>query len=228
MDLSSNLSPTTRAHLGGMLLIWHDVVPGQAQAVREWYDKEHHFERLDIPGFLEVRRFERVFGTGAEVLGAYRVAAPDVLRSAAYRARVEAPTAWTRESMLHFRHMSRTVCTTTVRAGRAQGGHVAALASSGGNSPDLSATCERLLKRPGVLRVTALHAESPAFATTTATAEQALRGGPDAQVAWALLIDAVGPDAAEHTLHAAQEITGCRDPVQYGVYRLCFSAHHPS
>lgn len=226
MDISSNLPPTTSARLGGMLVIWHDVAPGQAPAVREWYGREHHFERLDIPGFLEVRRFERVSGTGAEVLGAYRVAAPDVLRSATYRARVESPTAWTRESMLHFRNMSRTVCTITALAGRAQGGHVAALASVGDGLPDLPAVCELLLKRPGVLQVTALNAERSAFAT--ASAEQALRGGPDAQIAWALLIDADGLDAAEQALHAAQGLTDCRDPVQFGVYRLSFTARTPS
>lgn len=226
MDLSLNPPTTTRTSRGGMLVVWHDVAPGQAPAVREWYAREHHFERLDIPGFLEARRFERVSGTGAEVFGAYRVAATDVLRSADYRARVDAPTAWTRESMLHFRRMSRTVCAITAFAGRAQGGHVATLAAAGGGAPDLSAACERLLERPGVLQVTALNAERAAPAT--ASAEQALRGAPDAQVAWALLIDADVLDAAEQALHAAQELTECRDPVQSGVYRLCFTARHSS
>lgn len=225
MDASPTSQPAV-ARSRGMLAIWHDVAPGQAAAVREWYSREHHFERLDIPGFIEARRFERVSGTGAEVFGAYGVATPEVLRSAAYRARVEAPSAWTRESMPHFRNMSRTVCTVTARAGRAQGGHVAALAATGGVLSDPPASCGDLLKLPGVLQVTALAAEPEPSAA--ASVEQTLRAGPDAQVAWVLLIDADSLDAAEHALQAARELTGCRHPVQCAVYRLCFAARSPS
>lgn len=210
---------------GGMLAIWHDVAPGQGATVREWYGREHHFERLGIPGFLEARRFERVSGTGAEFFGCYQVAAPYVLHSVAYRARVDAPSAWTREAMGYFRNMSRTVCTITACAGRAQGGHLAVLAAAGGELADPSATCERLLQLPGVLQVTALAAECKT--TTVLSTEQALRGGPDAQVAWALLLDADSLDAAEHALQSAQEDTGCRHPVQLAVYRLCFAARSP-
>jgi hypothetical protein len=226
MDASSTSLPAVVARLGGMLAIWHDVAPGQAAAVREWYGREHHFERLAIPGFLEARRFERVSGSGSEVFGAYRVAGSEVLHSAAYRACVEAPSAWTREAMPHFRNMSRTVCTITARAGRAQGGHVAALASVNLELADPAASCNHLLALPGVLQVTALAAESRTSAA--ATAEQALRGGSDAQVAWVLLIDADSLESAEHALQAAQEHTGCRHPAQFAVYRLCFAACTPS
>lgn len=209
-----------------MLAIWHDVAPGKGAAVREWYGREHHFERLAIPGFLEARRFERVSGTGAEVFGAYRVAEADVLHSAAYRARVDAPSAWTLEAMGHFRNMSRTVCTITARAGRAQGGHVAVLAAAGGELAHPAAICESLLRLPGLLQVTALAGERQS--TRVASAEQALRGGPDTQVDWALLLDVDNLDAAEQALQAAQEQTGCRHPAQFAVYRLCFAARNPS
>jgi len=212
--------------LGGMLAIWHDVAPGKEAVVREWYGREHHFERLSVPGFLEARRFERVSGTGTEVFGAYRVAAPDVLHSAAYRARVDAPSAWTREAMGHFRNMSRTVCRIAASSGRAEGGHVAVLAAAGGELFHPSASCESLLQLPGVLQVTALAREHPAGKNTSA--EQVLRGGPDAQIAWALLLDADGLDAAERALQAAQEHSGCRHPAQFAVYRLCFAARNPS
>lgn len=210
------------AGLGGMLAIWHDVAAGKAAAVREWYGREHHFERLSVPGFLEARRFERVSGTGAEVFGVYGVAAPDVLHSPAYRARVDAPSPGTREAMSHFRNMSRTVCAITARAGRAEGGHVAVLAAAGSEPADAAATCDSLLQLPGVLRATALAGERQG--TTAPTAEQALRGGPDARVDWALLIDVDSLEAAEHALQAAQEHTGCRQPLQFAVYRLCFAA----
>lgn len=211
--------------LGGMLAIWHDVAPGQAAAVREWYAREHHFERLAIPGFLEARRFERVSGTGAEILGTYRVESPDVLRSDAYRARVDSPSAWTRETMQHFRRMSRTVCHIAAQEGRAQGGHVAALASAGDETIDPATVCAALAGLPGVLRVTVLKAEQQA--RQAATAEHALRGGPDAQVRWAVLVETEGPAFAEDALQAAQEHTACRQAAQFAVYCLCFSGRNP-
>lgn len=210
---------------GGVLAIWHDVAPGQAAAVRDWYSREHHFERLAIPGFLEARRYERACGTGAEFFGCYRVQTTQVLRSAAYQARVDEPTPGTRGAMRHFRNMCRTVCSVTAEVGRAQGGHVAALASAGGELAAPAAACRQLLALAGVLRVTALEAERQD--PPPASAEQALRGGADAQVRWALLIDADRLDAAEDALQAAQEATGCRQPAQFAVYRLCFEARNP-
>lgn len=226
MNAAELLQPVPADRLGGMLAIWHDVAAGQGDALREWYGREHHFERLALPGFLEARRYERVSGAGAEVFGAYRVAAPQVLASAAYRARVDAPSTWTREAMRHFRNMSRTVCTIIAQAGRAQGGHLAALACVGSTLADAQACCDQLLALPGVLQVTALAAHRSG--ATPATAEQALRGGPDAQVDWALLLDADSLGAAEQALQAAQEHTRCRQPAQFAVYRLCFAARNPS
>lgn len=208
-----------------MLAIWHDIAAGQGAAVREWYAREHHFERLAIPGFLEARRFERVSGTGSEVFGAYRVETPEVLHSDSYRARVDAPTEWTRQAMRHFRNMSRTVCRISAQLGRGQGGHVAVLASSGCEPADPAPACERLLGLPGVLQITTLRAEQ--LAPKASTAEHALRGGPDAQITWALLLDADSLEAAESALQAARRETGCLDAEQFAVYRLCFSARNP-
>ncbi|NML44639.1 hypothetical protein HHL11_12810 [Ramlibacter sp. G-1-2-2] len=210
----------------GMLAIWHDVAPGQAAAVRDWYAREHHFERLAVPGFLDARRYERVAGNGAEFFGSYRLAAPAVLRSAAYQARVDAPTPWTREAMRQFRNMCRTACTIAAEAGRARGGHLATLAASDASElEDAAGLCERLRALAGVLRVTAIAAE--AGEATPPSTELALRGRPDAQVRWALLLDADSQQAAEDALLAAQDATACRRPAQFAVYRLCFSARHP-
>jgi hypothetical protein len=206
---------------GGMLAIWHDVAPGAAAAVRDWYAREHHFERLAIPGFLQARRFEKVAGEGAEFLGLYRVSTPDVLRSSPYRARVNAPTAWTKQVMPSFRAMCRTVCRIAAQAGRAQGGHLAAIAGST-DVADLPGACARLQQLPGVLQVTAIAADDEPAA---ASSETRLRGGPDACIAWALLADTDTPHAAEAALAAARALLEGRRPAQAGIYRLAFSAH---
>lgn len=209
-----------------MLAIWHDVAAGHAAGVREWYVREHHFERLAIPGFVDVRRFDRVSGEGAQVLGLYGVITPQVLQSEAYRARVEAPTEWTRRVMPHFRHMSRTVCESMARSGRAQGGHLAALACASGRLTAPAVLCQRLLALSGVLQVSALRAAPPAH--QPGSSEAALRGGVDTRIAWALLVDADSSEAARAALKAAQELTACSVPAQCAVYSLAFAARNPA
>jgi len=205
-----------------MLAIWHDVAAGQRSAVDEWYSREHHFERLAVPGFVQARRYERVSGQGADLFGAYRLSSPEVLHSAAYRARVNAPTESTRAAMRHFMNMSRTECRIVFECGRAHGGHVAALASADGADLDFGALCTSMIDALGVVRATA--AQALASTHSAASAEQALRGAADTRIQWALLIEAHSQAAAERVLERALALTACRQAQQCAVYRLCFAA----
>jgi hypothetical protein len=211
----------------GMLAIFHDIAAGHEAAVRDWYAREHHFERLAIPGFLEARRFDRESGEAAQVLGLYRLAGPQVLDSPAYHAALAAPSERTRATMPNFRSMCRTVCSIAASAGQAEGGSLAALAVADGSLEDPGAACERLLALSGVLRVEAIVAASAAPATPASTAEAALRGGPDARIAWALLVDADSAAAAQAALEAARTYARPSRIAQAGVYRLAFAARNP-
>lgn len=223
-------------NLGGMLAIWHDIAPGHAMEVREWYAREHHFERLAVPGFLEASRYDRLQGIGGNVLGLYRVDTPAVLQSAAYRARLAAPTPWTQAVMPHFHEMSRTVCRIAAQAGRAEGGYLAALApaadsvaSDGVRDASVFVTlCAALLARPGVLRVRCLAAAIDGSEAASSSSEAALRGQPDTGVAWAVLVDTDSAEAAKAALDAARMHTGIADPAQCAVYNLAFAARNPS
>lgn len=206
----------------GLLAIWHDVVPEQAAALRAWYAREHHFERLAIPGFERVRRFDRVEGRGGAVCCLYEVEAPAVLHSAAYRARLAEPTAWTRAMMPHYRAMSRTVCRIAAHAGRAEGGHLAALACAAGAAPPADALQAALAPLAGVPGWRCIVAEAPP-AEAAATAEAALRGEPDAGIAWAVLADAESVDAARTAVAALRPLAAA-EPAVCGVYGLAFSA----
>lgn len=214
----------------GMLVLWHDIAAGHEAQVRAWYAQEHHFERLDIPGFLAVRRWDRVTGQGAQVLGQYTVQSPTVLGSETYRARLSAPSERTRATMPHFRRMSRTVCRMAAGNGRAEGGHLAALAFAQGAPADAQTLCDALAAGEGVLSVcciVAADAAAPAAAApVNAGAESSLRGGPDASIAWALLIDADSGSAASQALEAAHEATARAPAVQDAVYRLAFAARN--
>jgi len=137
----------------GLLAIWHDVLPGREADVSHWYNVEHHPERLSVDGFLEAHRYRLAGREGRQFMSLYRTRDPGVLFSAAYRARLEAPTPRTRELMPTYRNMSRTACRIALELGRAGGGAVAAFAgaSAPGDWP-IEDTLARLQERPGVLR----------------------------------------------------------------------------
>lgn len=210
----------------GVLAIWHDVVPEQAAQLRAWYAREHHFERLAIAGFERVRRFDRIEGLGGAVCCLYQVETPAVLASEAYRARLAAPTEATQAMMPHYRAMSRTVCRVLACEGRAEGGHLAVLAATAGAAPQAATVRQALAPLPGVPGWTCIVADAwpqPA----AATAETALRGGPDAGIAWALLAEAETAEsahAAVASLRAQIPLPDGAAPAVCGIYRLAFSA----
>ena len=216
------------AGTGGLLAIWHDVVPEQAAALRAWYADEHHFERLAIPGFERVRRLDKVEGVGGAVCCLYQVETPAVLASAAYRARLAAPTEATRAMMPHYRAMSRTVCRVAAREGRAEGGHLAVLACGMGEAPQPAAVRGALQALPGVFGWTCIVADAaPQPAAAPATAEAALRGGADTGIAWALLAESDSAGAARTALAALRALHDGAEPAQpsvCGVYQLAFRA----
>ncbi len=107
----------------GILAVWHDVAPAHDQAANEWYNREHHEERLATPGFLTARR--HVALTGApRYFSSYETTDAAVLTSDAYMATLDNPTAWTREIMSHYRNTSRAVCHRDISLGAGYGAFV--------------------------------------------------------------------------------------------------------
>ena len=105
----------------GILAIWHDIDTGQSDAVLDWYNNEHHFERLSVPGFRMVHRYSAVEGAPHLFIN-YETDDVSVLSSPAYLERLNAPTPWTLTSQPHFRNNSRTVCHRSFAWGRPRAG----------------------------------------------------------------------------------------------------------
>jgi hypothetical protein len=211
----------TRAAAEGMLAIWHDVAAGNEAAVTHWYNTEHHAERLSVDGFLSAHRYRLAGGEGRQFLSLYRTRTPAVLSSAAYRARLEAPSPRTREIMPTYRNMSRTVCRLALQQGMPEGGHLATLAGTGAPQNPEKVFSE-LLQRPGVLRCRWLLPEDPALVARS-TAEGALRGG-DASVAWAALVDANDLEDALSVLPMLEAALRPAQVAQRAAYRLVYAA----
>jgi hypothetical protein len=105
----------------GILAIWNSCAPGSEGDFEEWYQHEHFFERIGVPGFLLGRRYEAVRGA-PPYFCIYLTQSPAVLKSPAYIERLNNPTPQTRKIMSGpFRDMVRTVCGLTARFGAMRG-----------------------------------------------------------------------------------------------------------
>jgi hypothetical protein len=186
----------------GALGVWHGVAAGQEEAVEDWYNNEHHAERLAVPGFLRARRYVNL-GRGPRYFSRYDVAEVGVLASAPYLAALNAPSPWSQRMFPHYRNTMRGAFEVRARRGIADGGVVATLRfASDPFAADADPACAALLdalaNAHGVLRAEAWRAD---LATTAApTMEKTLRTGADACPAWALVIDGSSAEALRAAL----------------------------
>jgi hypothetical protein len=225
-DALALLSSPAMATATGLLAIWHDVVEFPDERIDDWYNHEHHPERLAVPGFLEARRGRLAGGSGPRFCSLYRTTDPGVLQSPAYLARLASPTPRTREIMPLYRNMSRTVSRIALREGDADGGAFACLTGAGTVTevpPEVRALSAGLLATPNVLRCMFL---LPA-ALAPKTVEGNLRGGADTSVGWAMLVDV---NEADHALallpllaEKLQALPGAATPLHRAAYRVVYA-----
>lgn len=182
--------------MSGILAIWNDCDPAVLSDYERWYAQEHLPERLAVPGFRSGQRYESSIGRGERFFTWYEVDGPEVLSSPAYLSRLADPTPWTLRLMPSFRAMSRTVCERVAAAGRLAGAHVVTLRLdrrpiAGPGVADLMA---RLAERDGVGRVQLWAAVRQ---TPVGTREAQARGGNDAGIHGALIIECLRREDAE-------------------------------
>jgi len=163
----------------GILAVWHDIEPEHETAVNEWYNREHHIERLAAPGFLTARR--HVALTGApKYFSLYETTEPAVLTSEAYMASLNNPTGGTREAMSHYRNTSRAVCHRDISLGVGQGAYVMTIrynetgAEKQARGGRTEARVTDALAEPGIVSVQVWTLDEAS--TTMPTAEKDLRG----------------------------------------------------
>ncbi len=216
----------------GMLVVWMDIEPAVRDDFDAWYNREHLFDRITVPGFMTGRRWQAVRGA-PEFLATYETAAPATMQGEEYRRRLEHPTPWTHRVMPGFRNTIRGVCGITARCGTGSGGTVATLRFSPAaaqREPLHHWLTERGLPQiaelPGVMTAYLSEAVQPGV-TRSRTAEQVLRKEPDRNVDWVLLIEGTSEAAVEgaaERLHtSATQAAGIGNwTADQGVYRfLC-------
>jgi hypothetical protein len=109
----------------GFLAIWHDIQPDGEDDYNRWHTQEHMPERLGVPGFERGRRGVDWSRDRHRYLTLYEGQSVDVFGSEAYRARLNAPSAWSQRTMPYFANFVRCACRTAVSLGKGVGGAMA-------------------------------------------------------------------------------------------------------
>lgn len=172
------------------LAMWWDVSDDVRPEWEHWHAHEHFPERLSIPGFLRASRWTDASG-GEGFFVVYELQDHDVLASAPYVARLNAPTPWSTRMMPLHRNMVRTQCRVVHSQGGVTARHALTLRCSPleGQAAPLQAVFAELAacvaQRPGVVGLHVLRHEAPAMATTT---EQQIRGLADRAADWIIVV----------------------------------------
>ena len=114
-------------HMGlageGVVAIWNGIRPEGRAEFFEWHNREHMPERVAIPGFLRGRRYGAV-DAHPEFFTLYETRSVADLSGAAYLARLNAPTDWTRRATQHFTDTARALCRVAISHGVGMGGWI--------------------------------------------------------------------------------------------------------
>jgi hypothetical protein len=178
------------------LAMWWDVAPELRAEFEHWHAHEHFQERLGIPGFRRATRWTSAEG-GEGFFVMYELEDYEILASAPYAARLNAPTPWSTRMMPHHRNMVRSQCRVLQSHGAVTARHALTvrLSPAVGQADALQRAVGELARsawmQPGLVGLHLLRHETPLLAATT---EQKIRGNGDRMADWVLL--ASGYDAS--------------------------------
>jgi hypothetical protein len=155
-----------------------------------------------------------------------------VLSSDAYRARLNAPTDWTRRVVADFTDTSRTACDVAASFGLGEGAFIDAIRLTTGADTKIfrTAIADKILKPAsealGIVGTHLLQGEKSA--TGGDTAEKKLRGRLDQVADWVVLIEGLereNIDAIRRGVASDDAFigAGAKSPVERGLYRLQFA-----
>ena len=212
------------------LAMWWDMAADQRAEFEHWHSHEHFPERLAIPGFRRATRWMDA-GGGEGVFVMYELESFDVLASAPYLERLNAPSPWSARMMPHHRNMIRSQCRVLESSGAGLARHAATvrLSPATPDGTDLRAALKALIgqlpTRPGLMGCHLLRHQAPAIAQTT---EQKIRGG-DRVADWVLVITGYEANAVQAAVQgelgeSALAAMGAAPGPCFGFYQLSASA----
>jgi quinol monooxygenase YgiN len=210
------------------LAMWWDIEASMRAEFEHWHSHEHFPERLGVPGFLRASRWR---GEGEGLFVLYEIESHQVLASAPYLVRLNAPTPWSTRLMPHHRHMVRAQCHVLESHGAVLARHIwtARLSPARDQEATLRSSLAVLIQsvahEPGFSGAHLLRHQAPDIPTTT---EQAIRGG-DQEADWVFLVSGYEDDAlrrwvGHHMTPEALTAIGAREVTAAGHYVLSATA----
>lgn len=171
----------------GLMAFWARIEAAYLGRFRQWHNSEHIPERVSIPGFLAGQRY-LAHGTDDYFLMMYVTRDPAVLGSDEYLARLNAPTAWTRETLPHFREPVRNIYRRIAVRGTSDLFRAPCLVSARFNADGADAgLVEHLAPLPGVARSRLYEIDSAI--SSIQTSERKIYGGGPGEQRYLLLVD---------------------------------------
>jgi hypothetical protein len=205
----------------GALVIWTDIKPEAEADFNRWYDHQHLEERVNVPGFINGRRYQAIGDAPAKFLAWYEVESPDVLGSAAYGARQANPTEWTSRIMPEFLNVTRVTSSRIAKSGGGLGCIAASLSfectddRAEAVSATLTGLVEKLIECPGIV---AAQAWRPSQADAAAgTTEANLRAHEENPPVWTLMIEATSEAAVDTALQKTDSVKAVSGASSSGV-----------
>jgi hypothetical protein len=108
------------------IAMWWNVTSEMRPEWEDWHTHEHMPERLAIPGLLRGSRWIAASGAPSYFV-LYELDRVETLTGAAYLARLNDPTPWSRQTMPHHCNMVRSLCEVRASFGRGLAGVLAML-----------------------------------------------------------------------------------------------------
>ena len=103
MDAPNKRKPTKS---NAVLVVSVEVDPADAEELDRWYEEEHGPERLAMPGFVSLRRFQSSENS-SRFLAIYELAYPDAATSPEYMSQIQSQ--WTLDLMARWKAWDRHV-----------------------------------------------------------------------------------------------------------------------
>lgn len=202
----------------GLIAIWNDIEPAGRADFLAWHSREHIPERVSIAGFIRGRR---AYGIAArpQYLTLYDVAGPDVLTSAAYLDRLNAPTPWTKRSVANFRNTERAACSVIEQRGTGSGGRIVSVRawSREAEAPFVAAA----RRFDAACRITVGAADHAG--TGVQTSERAIRQGDAVPPELVVVIETFDGTATDLVPAVTQAFAAGALPIRVDAYDLEFS-----
>lgn len=204
MKTKMTVMTTAGAKAAGFLAIWSDVELAGETDYLHWLTREHAQERLGVPGFLAVRVFRADTEGFARYFILYRLSGSDVVASADYLARLNAPSAWSQRIMPRLKGFVRGGGSIAHESGAGEGAFVLPILFGAAEIARVRAAAQDVCAHDRMISARILVAEQSTTAITTN--EKSMRQG-DASFEALLLLEA----ADENALKQACAVTRVAD-----------------